>query len=465
MTKKRTLIALHLLLLSSCTMIPDYKRPDLPVPAVLPVEGAQKEAGKVSDIGWKEFFKSPELQKVIQAALENNRDLRVATLNVQAARALYRVERSNLVPGVSAGISGSRQNIVDAQNGGVFNPGILSQYEANIASTAFELDLFGRVRSESKAALETYFASKSARDAAQITLIAETANAYLQWLADRKILKLTEDTLSAQKDSYKLVNARYDNGIASKLDLVQAQTAVETAKANLALYSRRVAQDKNALQLLIGTYDDSLFSSAQTLDDISVMKQLPVGVESAVLLSRPDVMQAEHQLLSANASIGAARAAFFPSITLTGTYGFASNSLSDLFSSGAAGAWSFIPQATLPIFTGGKNLAELSYSKVNKTIAVAQYEKSIQTAFREVNDELVARKTLDAQYEAQRNLSQASQQAYNLSFARYKQGVDSFLNVLDSQRTLYRAQQAEIEAQEQLLANLVNLYKTLGGGV
>lgn len=463
--KKRTLIALHLLLLSSCTMIPDYQRPELPVPASLPAEGAEKEAGKISDIGWKEFFKSPELQKIIQAALENNRDLRVATLNVQAARALYRVERSNLVPGVSAGISGSRQNIVDAQNGGAFNPGILSQYEANVASTAFELDLFGRVRSESKAALEIYFASKSARDAAQITLIAETANAYLQWLADRKILKLTEDTLSAQQDSYKLVTARYTNGVASKLDLVQAQTAVETAKANLALYTRRVAQDKNALQLLIGNYDNTLFSATHTLDDISVMKQLPVGVESKILLSRPDVMQAEYQLLSANASIGAARAAFFPSITLTGTYGFASNSLSDLFSSGAAGAWSFIPQATLPIFTGGKNLAELSYSNVNKTIAVAQYEKSIQTAFREVNDELVARKTLDAQYEAQRNLSQASQQAYDLSFARYKQGIDSFLNVLDSQRTLYRAQQAEIEAQEQLLVNLVNLYKTLGGGV
>lgn len=473
--KKRTLAALYIFLLSGCTLIPDYPKLSLPVPEKWSTEETEHqklipETKPIKEIGWKEFFKSPQLQAILQAALDNNRDLRVATLKVEAARALYRVERADLIPEINAAARGTRQKYTQMQNSS--NPlamggdeTILSHYEANIGSTAFELDLFGRVRSDSKAALHTYFASEAARDAAQITLIAETANAYLKWLADRKILKLTQDTLSAQEKSYMLITASHKNGVASKLDLAQAQTTVETAKANQAIYLRRVEQDKNALLLLIGKHDNTLLSSEITLDDIEVLENLPAGLPSSVLLSRPDVKQAEHQLRSANANIGAARAAFFPRITLTGSYGFASNNLSDLFSNSAEGAWSFVPQATLPIFAGGRNFANLSFSKVNKQIAIARYEQSIQNAFREVIDELVARETLDDQFNAQHNLAQAHQQAYELSNARYKQGLDSFLNVLDTQRSLYSAQQAEIEVQKQQLANLVNLYKALGGGI
>lgn len=505
--------------LAGCSYVPDYYRPEAPVPTAWyetknnvketsvetpqqkphekPANKPQATHKKTSDaataltaaekaeitnntsvqlpdiepmtahIQWRDFFQSKDMQKVIDVALENNRDLRIAALNVEAARQAYNIERSDSVPNLNGDISGTRQNVPEnaslagAQASREY---IYSQYSANLASTAFELDIFGRVRALNEAALEEFFASEQNRMAVQIALIAETANAYLQWLADREILQLSHDTLKAQEKSYNLINKSFENGIASKLEVAQIRQAVETAKTNIALYKRLVEQDKNALVLLMGTPDAAQMLKAVPLKSVSLMKKLPVGLPSEVLLLRPDVRQAEHLLKAKNANIGAARASFFPQIKLTGSYGFASSELSDLFAGGSAGAWSFAPSISVPIFNGGSLWANLRLSETDKEIAVAQYEKTVQTAFREVADELAARNTLSDQAASQRALVQASQDSYDLSYARYKKGIDNFLNVLDAQRSLFAAQQTAIELEKQRLTNVVNLYKTLGGG-
>jgi multidrug efflux system outer membrane protein len=469
MTLSRNLLmsATAVALLAGCTMVPDYMRPDAPVASNWPVPKADDLSGQAqksaTDVTWQEFFRSPVLQKVIATALDNNRDLRIAALNIEEARAQYRIQRADLVPSVNGGLSGSRQRIPDDLSPtGKATTG--SQYDANVAVTAFELDLFGRIRSLNEGALEDYLATEEARNATQIALIAETANVYLQLLADQKTLRLTQETLATQQQSYDLIAKTNELGAATGLDLAQASTAVETAKANLALYTRLVAQDKNALVLLMGTGDAGALSETETLESVLLMDNLPVGLPSEVLLLRPDIRQAEHSLKGANARIGAARAAFFPTISLTGSAGFASDSLGDLFTSGGAGAWSFLPRLTMPIFEGGRNIANLDVAEARKEISVAQYEKAIQVAFREVADELVARATLTDQLQAQRGLVAAAQKSYDLSQARYKQGIDNYLVALDSQRALYVAQQNEIIVEQQYLANLVNLYKTLGGG-
>lgn len=457
-------------LLSSCTLAPAYKRPELPIAKEWPqAESSPQTSPSATEthavaVSWKEFFTPPTLQEVIQTALDNNRDLKVAVLNVEAARSLYRIERATLAPSIEAGVSGVRQNVTQ-QSSSTRTESTSSLYTANLASTAFEIDLFGRIQSLNNVAWEKYAATQAARDAAQVTLIAETANAYLQLLADRKTLSLSEATLAAQEKAYTLISKSYENGIASKLDLSQARTALEAARLNQALASRQVEQDKNALILLMGTHKVNILANSETLDDITIMNNLPVGLPSEVLLMRPDVKQAEYELKAANANIGAARAAFFPSLSLTGSYGFASDKLSNLFSSGASDAWAFAPKASLPIFQGGANIANLRLSKVNKEIAITQYEKSIQNAFREVADELATRKALAAQLESQRRLVKAHQEAYDIAYARYKQGTDSYLTVLDTHRSLFIAQQNEIAVEKQRLSNLVNLYKALGGGI
>lgn len=474
--KKKLLASLLIAstLSSGCTMIPDYLQPDLPIASMWqeeplpPISDASQKAA--ADIAWDAFFQSPDLRYVIQTALENNRDLRIAAINVQAAQALYRVERSDLFPNIDAAGRGTRQKITEAQSTsnplfGTPREYITSTYTANLASTAFELDLFGRLRSQNEAALETFFATESARDAAQISLIAEVANAYLQWLSDRKILQLTRETLDAQDQSFNLISKSYDNGVASKLDVAQVRQAVESAKANKARYTRLVLQDQHALQLLMGVKEIDEKLKGYHLEDVAMMRNLPLGLPSEVLLLRPDVQKAEHELKSANANIGAARAAFFPTISLTGAYGYASSDLGDLFSSAAAGAWSFAPSITLPIFQGGRNMANLDYAELMKESSVANYEKTIQTAFAEVSDELAAYNTLDAELIAQQNLVAATQEAYDLSSARYNQGIDDFLSVLDAQRSLFASQSQAIEIQKQRHANLINLYKTLGGGL
>jgi outer membrane protein, multidrug efflux system len=450
-------------ILAACTLEPDYHRPNLPVPDAWPATQQPVAEASIDAIGWKEFFRSSDLQAVIATALENNRDLRIAMLNVEAARAQYRIQRSFIFPDVTAEGRATRQGVPEALSA-TGKDEIANQVQANLA-TAFELDLFGRLRSLSNAELETYFATEAAQRAARITLIAEVANTYLQWLADREILALSEETLKAQEQSRTLIAASLSGGVATRLDLAQVETAVESARANRERYRRLVEQDRNALFLLMGKHDPAILPDNATLAKVRLTESLPVGLPSTVLLRRPDIQQAEHQLQAANALIGAARAAFFPSINLTGSYGYASTELSNLFSGGAAGAWSFVPTVSLPLFAGGRNVAALESSKAQRDIAVAQYERAVQQAFREVADQFSATTTLESQLSAQRALVRASQQAYDTANARYKAGIDRFLNVLDAQRSLFSAQQDAIDVTRQRLSVQIVLYKALGGGL
>lgn len=467
MRKLGLTVLLSVTALSGCTMIPGYDRPDFAASATWEdVPGYETTQGEAAAkmLAWEEFFQSPELKGVIQAALDHNKDLRVAALNIEAARAAYRIQRADLVPSLNAngnatiqGTSEDTSPTLQRENTKIYN--------ANLGVAAYEVDLFGRVRSENTAALNEYLATDEARNVVQIALIAETANAYLQLLADQKLLKLTQQTLSAQQQTYDILAQSMNTGIATDLDVARAATAVETAQVNLHQYRRNVAQDRNALVLLIGKSAGEIKIPEMQLDEIKLAESLKVGLPAEVLLSRPDIRQAEYELLARNADIGAARAAFFPQINLTGTYGFASTAMSGLFSGGAAGAWSFVPQITVPIFQGGRNVAALDLAKVRQEQAVVNYERAIQTAFREVSDELAARSTLSEQLRAQRRLVAAALTVYDLSNMRYRAGIDSFLSVLDSQRELYTAQQNQILIENQRLANLVNLYKALGGGL
>ncbi len=465
MTSKFVAAILAATALTACTMAPRYERPVAPVATQWPTAAAEGEvaADSLQSLGWRTMFAAPELQSLIEQALANNRDLRVATLNVEAARAAYRIQRADVLPSVNATGSGARQR-VPANASMTGDAAISSNYSANIGATAFELDLFGRVRSLSRRAFNQYMATEEGRNAAQTALVAEVANAYLTYQADMELLALTKDTLKAQQESYDVINRSFELGIGSKLEVSQALTQVETARANLALYKRLVEQDKTALTLLVGKEIAPEQLAAKSLESVIVMEQLPVGLPSDVLLQRPDVRQAEYVLIGENANIGAARAAFFPSISLTGTAGFASTNLDNLFSAGSGGAWAFTPQVTLPIFQSGRLLANLGLANTNRDIAVAQYEKAIQVAFKEVADGLAARRTYTEQLQAQQALAGAAEEAYVISKARYDQGLDSHLVLLDSQRSFYAAQQAEVNVRLQRLNNLVNLYKALGGG-
>jgi len=458
--------------LAGCSLAPTYERPDAPVSATFPTGPAYETPGQpaagaaAADIGWRDFFADPLLQRLISMALEANRDLRVAALNVEEARAQYRIQRADLLPGVGVAGQGSVQRM----------PGDLSQsgestisrsYQVGGAVSAWELDLFGRIRSLSDQALETYLAQDETRLATQLSLVAETAAAYLTLRADQELLSLTRSTLAAQQDSYRLTKQSYDLGVATELDLSQAEIALRTAERNLSQYTRMAAQDRNALVLLVGQPLPAdvvaQLDQARALPDGIMPSNLPAGLPSDLLARRPDIRAAEHQLRAANANIGAARAAFFPTISLTGSAGTASASLGGLFDAGS-GAWSFAPSITVPIFAGGALRASLDAAKVRKNIQVAQYEKSIQTAFREVSDALAGRGTLQTQIVAQRQLVDASQRAYDLSRQRFEQGVDNHLSVLDAQRSLYSAQQVLVETRLARLSNLVTLYRSLGGG-
>jgi multidrug efflux system outer membrane protein len=333
-----------------------------------------------------------------------------------------------------------------------------------IGFTSYELDVFGRIRSLSQAALQQYFSYGETRRSTQLTLVAEVASGYLAVLADQTLLDITRETLESQDKSYVLTQRMFGAGTTTELAVRQAESTVDTARANLAEYSRQLALDRDALQLLLGAPMPEGIDFSAGLDRGPVVAELEEGIPSQVLVRRPDVLAAEHQLEAANAQIGAARAAFFPSISLTGNYGTASNQLSGLFKAGSQ-AWTFSPQITVPIFTGGANVANLRATKVARDAAVAQYEKAIQTAFREVSDALASRSTLDEQLAAQQALLKASAQAYRLADMRYRGGVDSYLSALDAQRTLYSAQQQLQSVRLLRLQNLVTLYKTLGGGL
>jgi multidrug efflux system outer membrane protein len=467
--------------LSACTMEPHYSRPAAPVgPTWNGNAAGAADKIDVADLGWRQFFPDPVLQRLIGLALANNRDLRVAVLDVQAAQAQYRIQRADLFPTIAAtgleqvekypagvlGASSTGASTGSSGSVGATVPGgsTFRFYEVGVGFTSYEIDLFGKIRSMNHAALEKYFSSAETRRSSQLTLVAEVASAYLAILADETILKVTRETLDSQTASYDLTKKSLDAGTTTALALRQAATTVDTARANLAEYTRQAAQDRNALMILIGVPipEDIVFSTDINAETMSA--DLPVGVPSEVLTRRPDVLAAEHQLVSANADIGATRAAFFPSITLTGNYGTASTQLSGLFKTGSS-AWTFSPQISLPIFAGGANVANLDLSKIEKNVFIAQYEKALQTAFREVDDALAARGTLDDQLAAQRALLDDSSEEYHLAEMRFRNGVDSFLPVLDAQRALYTAQQSVVSLELQRLQNMATLYKALGGGM
>lgn len=469
-----------LLPLAACTLQPRYSRPQAPVPPTWNGKAAGSAAtASVADLGWRQFFPDPTLQRLISLALANNRDLRVAALNVQAAQAQYRIQRADLFPTVAvsglesvqkypAGVLASSSTGGSSGRAGTGTPvpggSTIRLFEVGVGFTSYEIDLFGKIRSLDRAALERYFGYEETRRSSQLALIAEVASAYLAVLADETSLKVTRQTLASQTASYDLTKKSLDAGATTALALRQAGTTVDTARANLAAYTRQAEQDRNALMLLIGVPLPADLAFDTDIDEEKLSAELPVGVPSEVLARRPDVLAAEHQLIAANADIGAARAAFFPSITLTGQYGTASTQLSGLFKPGST-AWSFSPQVTLPIFAGGTNVANLELSKVEKNVYIAQYEKALQSAFKEVDDALAARATLDEQLAAQRALLEDSSESYRLAEMRFRNGVDSFLPVLDAQRALYGAQLGVVSLQLLRLENMATLYKALGGGM
>ena len=462
------------LILGACTLEPQYHRPPAPVPAL---PGGTAGGTPAADIGWREFFPDPQLQQLIALALTDNRDLRVAVLNVQSAQAQYRIQRAELFPTVNASAVEQAQGIplsvLEAQfPGGAAAAGrsapsggiTVHTYSVGVGFTNYELDLFGRIRSLNHAALQQYFSSGETRRSAQLTLVAEVATAYLTVLADQTLLDITRDTLKNEEASYALTQKTFSGGTSTELALRQAETTVDTARANLALYNRQLAQDRDSLQFLLGAPIPDGIDFSGGLDRPNTVAELEEGIPSDVLVLRPDILAAEHQLMAANAQIGAARAAFLPAISLTGNFGTESPQLSGLFKSGSR-AWTFSPQISLPIFAGGANVANLQATELARDTAVAQYEKAIQTAFREVADALVARGTLDEQLAAQQALVTASAATYRLSDMRYRGGVDTYLSTLVAQVQLYSAQEQLQTVRLLRLQNLVTLYKALGGGV
>ena len=463
MFRNLTLILLASTAVSACTMAPDYKRPTLPVAQTWSTPAAEPTSSvTAADLDWRQVLVDPRLQGVVDLALKQNRDLRVAVLNIEKARAQYGIQRSALFPGVNGALTETRSHTPasTSSTGASFDT---EAYSATIGFTAYELDLFGRVRSLNAVALQSYLAQQETARSVRVSLIAETANAWLTLAADQERLALAKSTLTTREDSLRLVQQQVDGGVGSLMDLRNAQTLAETARSDVATYTAQVAQDRNALVLLAGADVPAELLPSGDLRTAKILADLPAGLPSDVLIRRPDVLAAEHSLQGANANIGAARAAFFPRIALTGSTGSASGDLDGLFK-GGTGVWSFTPSITLPIFAGGANVAGLKSANASRDIAVATYEKTVQTAFREVSDALSVRATVGDRLAAQERLVTAATDSQRLSQQRRDAGLDSALTLLDSQRTLYTAQQGLITARLARATNLVTLYKTLGGG-
>ncbi|MBL0313622.1 MAG: efflux transporter outer membrane subunit [Holophagaceae bacterium] len=449
------------------SMAPKYRVPESPVPRAWPdgpaykAASGEKSALPAADTAWQDFYVDARLGKVLDLALRNNRDLRIAALNTEKARAYYRIQRAELLPTVSVLGEVGRQKIPASASGGEESKH-LTQYTVGLGVSAWEVDFFGRVRSLKNRALEQYLATEQARSSAQISLMAEVSNVYLALAADRESLKLAQETLVSQETSYKLTRRRFEVGASSELDAHRSRIGVETARGDVARYTRMVAMDGNTLNFLVGsTVLPDLLPEA--LGRVTMLKDVSPGLPSDVLMRRPDILMAENQLKAANANIGAARAAFFPRITLTAGVGTASEDLSGLFKAGSD-TWAFAPQIVLPIFDMGARRANLKVATADRDIALAQYEKAIQMAFREVSDTLAARGTIEEQLSAQETLTKALAEIYRLATARYSAGIDGSLGVLDAQRSLYAAQQGLITLRQAKYSNLATLYKVLGGG-
>jgi multidrug efflux system outer membrane protein len=464
---RQILLALGVLVfLGGCSLAPKYQQPQAPIPAQWPQGDAYKSGQAiprvptVPELSRQEFFADEQLQKIIEIALDNNRDLRLAALNVERARALYGIQRAELFPTVNAaGAGGKQRRSADLVSPG--DPRTIEQYSVDLGIAAWEIDFFGRIRSLKDQALEAYLATEQARRSAQIALMAEVARAYLTLAADRENLKLARATLETQQAAYGLVQKRYDVGLATELDLRQAQTPLDAARRDVPRYTQLAAQDQNALNLLAGSpVPEDLLPT--DLSSVIPPKEIFPGLSSETLLNRPDIVGAEHRLKGAYAFVGTARAALFPRISLTTSVGTASDDLSGLFSSGSD-TWNFAPQIVMPIFDA-RTWAALRVSKAEQKIILTQYEKTIQTAFREVADALAVQGTVDQQLAAQRSLVNAVAETYRLANQRYTKGIDSYLGVLDAQRSLYAAKQGLITIRLAKLANQVRLYAVLGGG-
>ena len=456
--------------LAGCTLDPNYERPAAPVAAAYPqgdgyesTTASQKTSVDTSkalavDTQWRSFFRDPRLQKLIQIALDNNRDLRVAALNVAEYEAQYRITRAALAPSISASGSVTRERTLGVTS--VSN-------DLNIGTTSWEIDFFGRLRSLKRQALENYLSTEASRQSTRISLIATVATDYLSLLSDERLLKITQDTVAADQATYDVTKRIQELGNSSLLDVRQAQNTLASAQASLASYRRAVAQDRNNLVAVLGAPIPDDLPAAPAFDQAtgtSMFAEIDAGLPSTLLTRRPDIVEAEHALKAANANVGAARAAFFPKIELTATAGSSSSTLSGLFKAGT-GAWAFAPTVSLPIFDYGSNKASLDVAKIEKNIEIADYESAIQTAFKEVSNALTARATYIDQVSADHDYVTSAQSYYTIARARYKAGTDSFLTFLDAQRTLYTAQQQLASDTLSQQSNLVTLYKVLGGGV
>lgn len=447
MTRTYISLAALSLVLSACTMTPTYERSALPVAAEWPVAVSLPATGSLK---WRDLFTDPALQGTIQLALDNNRDLRVAALNIERARALYRIQRADGLPALDASAGGTRTHS-DALGDG-------DNYSADL-NLDWELDLFGRIRSLNRAAREDFLATQEARKAVAISLIADTADAWLTLAADQDLLVITRQTYAARKDAYDIAQGRARLGAIGDLELNQARVQLEEAREDIANIETQIDQDKAALTLLTGApLAASLLPVA--FDNQAVAASLPVGIPSDVLLNRPDVLAAEHDLKAANANIGAARAAFFPTISLTGSAGSASDALGDLFSDGT-NSYSYGVRLNLPIFSGGANLAGLKSVQINRAIVLARYEKAIQSAFSEISQALAVRARIDERLSARQAATDAARRSLSLSQARYQNGADSYLVLLDAQRTLYASEQSLINLRLARASNLVALYRTV----
>ena len=458
----KPLLLVMAMTLAGCSMIPDYQRPEAPIPQAFPqgAADAQPQGTHTAQIGWRSFFKDPALHRLVDLALENNRDLRKAALNVAAYRAQYGIQGSALLPQVDIEGSGGRSR-TPADLSSTGQQGTGGDNSLQVGLTRYELDVWGRIRSLDRNALETYLASEETRRSVQIGLVAEVAMAYLSWETDKQLQAVTRSTLENYRHNLELIQASSEAGTASDLDVRQARTLVDSARGQVQAYTRQVALGANALRLLLGASIPNDLPESNLTGQL--MADIPAGLPANLLQQRPDIRAAEHQLLAANANIGAARAAFFPSITLTAGAGTASSQLSGLFNGGSE-AWSFMPQIHLPIFTGGRLKASLDYAKIQKDMGVANYEQTIQVSFREVSDGFAAMGTWSEQLKSQQDLVRATDEYTQMALQRYEEGVDSYMTLLDAQRQLLSARQQLLNGHLSSLSTQIQLYKALGGG-
>lgn len=460
----RAVILIALLGTCACSMDPKYVQPDMPVPSSWPVGDAylQQTEAALPQIVYSDIFRDTRLQRLIEQALANNRDLRIATANIAAARAQYRIQRAERFPQIDLSGSAAYSDNGNAGNNASGASGGRGSFSTTVGVTAFEIDLFGRVASLTRAEQNRYFATEAAARATRITMTGDIAEAWLNYAADASLLKIARDTVASAEKSVALTRARLEGGVAPRSDLRQAEQIMATAQSDIAEQETLLAQDINALQLLVGAPIDPASLPASIEDSSVTIAELPAGLDSRILFRRPDVVEAEYSLRAANAEVGAARAALFPTISLTGALGFASSALRSLFSNGAF-SWSGGGDASYPIFRAGAGRAGLSLSKAERDGALATYEKTIQTAFREVSDALARRGTIDDQLRADSLQVEAAGDNYKLADARYRGGVDAFLSSLDAQRSFYTSQRSLVQSRLVKAVNRVTLYRTLGG--